>query len=62
MKLDQVWISTTKANQILDGGICDRTFREKFRECLPWKLTPGRQLRCLRAAVEELARTMPKTG
>ena len=59
---EDAWISTGKANRILDGGICDDTFRDKFKDSLPWKLTPGRHMRWLRSAVEDLAHTMPKTS
>jgi hypothetical protein len=51
----QDWITTSQANRILNIGICDRTFREKMREALPWQLTPGGQIRWSRAAVEALA-------
>ena len=56
----QAWIATGKANRILDLGICDDTFRDKFRDCIPWKLTPGGQMRWLRSAVEELKDVMPE--
>jgi len=49
------WISTGKANRIFDGGIDDRTFRDKFRDALRTKLTPGGQFRWLRTEVEQLA-------
>ncbi len=51
---DQDWISTGKANRIFGGGIDDRTFRDKFRGCIPNKLTPGGHFRWLRSAVEKL--------
>lgn len=60
--MTDAWISTGKANRILNAGICDATFRDKFREFIPWKLTPGGQFRWLRAAVEELARAMPQAS
>ena len=60
--VEQTWISTSKANRLLDLGICDDTFREKFRPYLPWKLTPGGQFRWLRAAVLELKQAMPEAG
>ena len=59
---DTNWISTGKANQILDCGIADATFRDKFKDCLPWRKTPGGQFRWLRKAVEEVAKKLPKTG
>ena len=62
MTEDQAWISTHKANAILAMDITDATFREKFRKCLPWRFTPGKHYRWLRAAVEELARTVPQAG
>lgn len=39
------WVSTSQANRILSIGICDRTFREKFRESIRWVLTPGGHIR-----------------
>ena len=49
------WISTGQANKLVNIGICDRTFREKFRECLRWKLTPGGHIRWSREDVESVA-------
>ena len=60
--VDQDWISTGKANRLLNAGIGDTTFKEKFRDCIPWRLTPGGHYRWLRAAVEEIANAMPETG
>jgi len=56
------WIPTSEANDIFDGGISDQTFRLKFRDYLPWKLTPGGKLRWLRSAVQELADVMPQVS
>lgn len=50
------WISTGKANRIMDLGICDATFRDKFRGSIRWKLTPGGQYRWSREDVEAVAR------
>lgn len=57
---NQEWIPTSEANQLLNAGLCDRTFRDKFRDSLPWRLTPGGKLRWFRPAVEDLARVMPQ--
>ena len=56
------WISTGDANRLLNGGICGKTFRDKFRDCIPWKLTPGGHIRWLKSAVEDIADVMPKAG
>lgn len=53
--VNQDWVSTSRANRILNCGICDDTFREKFRESIRWKLTPGGQYRWNRKDLEELA-------
>lgn len=50
------WISTGKANRIMDLGICDRTFREKFKDSIRWKFTPGGQYRWSREDVETVKR------
>lgn len=50
------WISTGKANRILNSGICDDTFREKLQNSVRWKRTPGGQFRWNREDVEALAR------
>jgi hypothetical protein len=60
--MTSAWITTREANEILDGGISDQTFRIKFRDHIPWKLTPGGKLRWLRSAVQELATVMPEVG
>jgi hypothetical protein len=62
MSLDLPWITTHEANLIMDVGICDATFRLKFRDCIRWKLTPGGHYRWLKVEVQEIANTMPKTG
>jgi hypothetical protein len=49
------WISTGKANQILDSGFNGQTFRTTLRDAIPWKRTPGGHFRWLRSAVEALA-------
>lgn len=49
------WIPTGKANRILNIGIGDDTFREKFRDCIRWKMTPGGQFRWSREDVEAVA-------
>ncbi len=54
------WISTGAALKLMNLGICATTFREKFRDCLPWKLTPGGHIRWNRAAIQELAEQMPE--
>lgn len=59
---NQEWISTGDANRILNCGVCPRTFRDKFRDCIPWKVTPGGQYRWLKSAVEELADVMPEAS
>ena len=56
------WITTTEANAILNTGITDRTFRDSFRDCLPWKPTPGKKMRWLKSAVEQLAHVDAKAG
>jgi hypothetical protein len=56
------YITTTEANAILNTGISDRTFRDSFRDCLPWKPTPGGKFRWLKSAVEELAHTDAKAS
>lgn len=61
----QDWISTGRANQILNIGICDDTFRDKFKDSIPWMLTPGGKVRWNRQAVLELAQgrvDMASTG
>jgi hypothetical protein len=56
------WITTAEANAILNTGISDRTFRDGFRDCLPWRPTPGKKMRWLRSAVEELRDAHPKAS
>jgi hypothetical protein len=56
------WITTHEANVIFNGGITDRTFRDKMSPYLPWKLTPGGKMRWLQSSVEELAHVMPEAG
>lgn len=48
------WISTAQANQILNIGICDDTFRQKFKGCVRWIMTPGKQYRWNREDVETI--------
>ena len=37
-------------------------FRDSFRDCLPWKPTPGGKFRWLKVAVEELAHAGTKAS
>ena len=60
--MTEEWITTTAANAILNTGISDRTFRDSFRDCLPWKPTPGGKFRWLKVAVEELAHAGTKAS
>lgn len=53
--MDQDWISTGKANRLLNIGITDLTFRLKFRECLRFRMTPGGQFRWFKPDVAALA-------
>lgn len=55
------WISTGKANKLLNCGMCTKTFRDKFRNLIPYKMTEGGQFRWNRKAVEALA-DPPETG
>ena len=60
--MDQDWISTGDATRLLNAGIGTKTFRLKFRDCIPWKLTPGGHYRWLRSAIDTLVNHMPATG
>ena len=49
------WVRTGEANRILGVGITEKTFRDKFRDILPWHWTKGGRMEWLKEAVEALA-------
>lgn len=53
------WISTGDALRLLNLGICVETFRTKFRDCIPWKRTPGGHIRWHEPTVRAIANNMP---
>ena len=57
-----VYISTGEAIRILGFYLSPHTFRDKYRDLIPWVPTPGGHYRWLKAAVEEAAALMKKTG
>lgn len=56
------WISTGTAMRIMDLGISPETFRTKFRDWIPWKLTPGGHLRWMEQVVRKVAGHDKKTA
>ena len=49
------WINTKTANEIMDSGVTDRTFRDKFKDIIRTKKTPGGHLRWDKESVKAAA-------